>query len=87
MNTYNKIDDTTIEIITPQPDKVERVNLDWLRMEKESLVKQKELINEKLEDINTKISEARRLGTKTLEEVQQAIVVDNESIQIEEKLI
>lgn len=85
MNTITKIDDTTIEIVTPQPDKVERTTLDWLKVEKDSLVHQRDAINEKIEELNIKIVEARRLGAKTLVEVQKIVI--EEPMQVDEKLV
>jgi hypothetical protein len=80
MDKITKIDDTTIEIVTPQPDKVERTTLDWLKIQKDSLVNQRDTINEQIDDLNVKIDEARRLGAKTREEVIS-------TMQIDEKLL
>jgi hypothetical protein len=87
METYTKISETKAQIITPQPDKIEVVELDTLNKDKQMLngdkqmlqnqmdflIKQGLEIDDKIKNIDDKIVEIKKLGVKTQVELEALI--------------
>jgi len=67
---YKKLNDTTAEITTPQPSRVDKVSLDMLFREKEMYEKQIVSLTAKLQVVETKITEVKKLGIKTIAEMK-----------------
>ncbi len=86
--TITKIDETTVEITTPQ---VARKNLDQLEWERQQAVIQLENATQRLAEIEKMIADIKDLGVVTNAEFQARVVderlVDNEISQIEETIV